>query len=115
MYAQVSRQPNRWPASLNDRSIERPFLVDGGLSDQELIEIVSFVRSSPHSPKEVDADGTMHVDFFDLDGTVPIGEISRERSEVVVVLPRSTRHGETATLRKRGASWRLVSVTMWLV
>lgn len=113
-YAQVSLQSNRWPASLNDRSIERPFIVDANFSDEELIGLVSFVRGSPKSDRQVQPNGTMHVESLDLDGTMPIAEVRREGSTVTVVLQGSTRHGQTADLSRIGGAWKLLRVTMWL-
>ncbi len=114
-YAQVAVEPNRWPASLKDQSIERPFLVDGDFTDEDLVGLISFVRSSPKSPKRVDPDGTIHLDSFDVDGTMPISQVSRTDSTVTVVLPGSTRHGHTAYLRRVDGSWKLLRVTMWIM
>jgi hypothetical protein len=114
-YAQVAIEPNRWPASLKDQSIERPFLIDGDFTDDDLIELVSFVRSSPKSPKRVDSDGTIQLDGEDVDGTMPITQISQRGSTVTVVLQGSTRHGQTADLSRVDGSWKLLRVTMWII
>lgn len=110
-YAQVSREGNRWRGSLNDRSIERPFIVNGQFSDQELISLVSFVRSSPEPERTVDRDGTIHMEFLGVDGTLPITVVSRDGSAVVVFLESSTRSGQTLTLTRNRGTWKLVSVT----
>ena len=110
-YAQVSREVNRWGGSLNDRSIERPFIVNGQFSDQELISLVSFVRTSPEREKTVDRDGTIHMEFPGVDGTLPITVVSRDGSGVVVFLESSTRSGQSLTLTRNRGTWKLVSVT----
>jgi hypothetical protein len=113
-YAQVARESNHWRGALDDRSIERPFIVDGQFSDQELISLVSFVRGSPERERKVDPDGTIHVELPDLDGTLPITEVRRDGSAVIVVLQSSTRSGQTATLIRNRSTWKLVDVTLWL-
>jgi hypothetical protein len=96
-YAQVARESSHWHRALDDRSIERPFIVDGHFTDQELISLVSFVRRSPEPERTVDPDGTIRVAFLGVEGTLPITAISRGRSDVIVVLQSSTRSGQTAT------------------
>jgi hypothetical protein len=103
-YAQVSRQPNRWPVSLEDLSIERPFVVDGDFAEEELIGLVSFVRASPKP------DG-----LLGLNGTLPITEVRRSDSVLTVVLQGSTRHGQTADLSRIAGRWKLLRVTMWIM
>jgi hypothetical protein len=110
-YAQVGRESNHWRRWLDDRSIERPFIVDGQFSDQELISLVSFVRGSPEGGRKVDPDGTIHVELPGADGTLPITVVSREQSGVVVFLESSTRWGQTLTLTRNRGTWKLVSVT----
>lgn len=62
-YAQVLRGSSHGRGSLDDRSIERPFIVDGQFSDQELISLVWFVRLSPKPERKMDPDGTIHLEF----------------------------------------------------
>lgn len=114
-YAQVALEPNRWPASLNDRAIERPFLIDGDFTDDDLIGLVTFVRRSPKFPRRVDSDGTIRLDGEDLDGTMPITQVSQTGSTVTVILKGSTRHGQTADLSRIAGRWKLLRVTMWVM
>jgi hypothetical protein len=113
-YAQVVRESNRSRGPVHDRSIERPFIVDGQFSDQELISLVSFVRGSPEQERKLDPDGTIRMAFPSVDGTMPITEVRRENSDVIVVLQSSTRSGQTATLTRNRSTWKLVSVSGWL-
>jgi hypothetical protein len=113
-YAQVLRGSNHGRGSLDDRSIERPFIVDGQFSDRELISLVSFVRRSPKPERKVDLDGTIHIEFPGVDGTMPITEVTCDESAVIVVLQRSTRSGQTATLSRNRSTWKLISASGWL-
>jgi len=113
-YAQVLRGSNHRRGSLDDRSIDRPFIVDGQFSDQELISLVSFVRRSPKPERKVDPDGAIHIEFPGVDGTLPITEVRRDDSAVIVVLQSSTRSGQTAKLSRNRSTWKLASVSWWL-
>jgi len=116
-YAQVAIAPNRWPTSLNDLSIDRPFVVEGDFSDQELIALVSFVRGTPQveSSHGKDSHGRTWSQFPDrLDGRMPITAIRREGATVIVILQSSTRSGQTAELSRANGAWTLLRVTIWV-
>jgi len=69
------------------------------------------VRTSPEREKTVDRDGTIHMEFPGVDGTLPITVVSRDGSAVVVFLESSTRSGQTLTLTRNRGTWKLVGVT----
>lgn len=74
---------------------------------EELIELVTFIRSNPEVPE---GRGRGKV------GTSPISLIQRLRDASVRVEWRfEPNRGQTAILEKRGASWALISVNGFVI
>ncbi len=116
-YAQVSRAAGVFSVTLDEMSVERPFIVEGDFSAAELISLVRYLRTSPKpTPKSVRGpDGkTWNILMLPVEGTWPITSISREGSETTVTLQESTRHGRTVTVRRKGHTWEVTGVTIWV-
>jgi len=89
-YAQVARAGDLLRVSMTDDDIDRPFRVEGRFSDEELVEIVSFVRSSPRKPSlPPDPDGTIRLELPDeIDGKLPIAKLVRTGRPLVRITLR---------------------------
>jgi hypothetical protein len=92
--------------------VDRPFRVDGRFSDDELLDLVLFIRTSPRNPPiPDDPDGTSHVVFDQVDGTLPVLEMRREHDAVRVVLGASSRSWQSVVLRRVGRHWKIGGIT----
>jgi len=116
-YAQVSLGSHPLPASLDDNSVERPFLVDGEFSAEELIGLVTFLRASPEPASKMvhEPDGTIQFEVtMSVEGKWPITNVRRDGAMITAVLRDSTRSGQTVTLTRAGHNWKIVRVVRWV-
>jgi hypothetical protein len=89
------------------RTSERPILIDGEFSDQDLLSLVLFIRTRP-APRG--ANSVMRIS-----GERPIMAIERTNdASVWVRMSDDGVSGETATVRKTSAGWQVIEVTMWI-
>jgi hypothetical protein len=114
-YAQVAAPGRRFPTALTSRDNDRPFLLEGEFTDDELVSIVSFIRSSPEQPSKKAPNGTIYGLGLPVEGALPIGTIRRTgKAEVMVILAASQRHGQTVSLRRSRDRWLIVEVVFWI-
>lgn len=104
-YVQVAIPGRPFEEVLNDQDLNRPFRVIGAFPDEEVTELVTFIRSNPVVPAEQAPAGTKI-------GTLPITSIERRPDGSVNVswMFAPSNHRQTAVLEKRGVDWVLLSV-----
>jgi len=90
---------------LNDQDLNRPFRVTGAFQNEELVELVTFIRSNPAVP-----EGQMWAGV--KVGKLPITSIERRPDGSVNVEWRfdPPNQGEAAVIEDRGVGWVLVSL-----
>jgi hypothetical protein len=110
-YAQVSEAHRPFSSTTRVLSeIERPFRVSGNFSDNEIIEIVDFLRSSPSVGSsrsgELESSSSMPVD-----GRLPLQYLARENDfEVSVWLSRDGYVFQGVTLLRAKNGWQVSKV-----
>jgi hypothetical protein len=92
-----------------------PFHPPEGFTDDEIVEIVDFVRTSPKRPP--DPPNRVSIPQR-LDGSEPILSIERKGEDIAVRTgiqegPLSG-IGETIVLRKKGNTFEVISIGMWV-
>lgn len=113
-YAQVP-VPGTDPARIAGRAdLNRPFRVVGSFTDEDLIAIVDYIRSSPRAVDRTNQRGP----FTDrARGQWPVGLVVRKTDDIEVTLiepkDRGT-SGQRATLRQDGRRWTLTRVGYWI-
>jgi hypothetical protein len=101
-YAQVAL-PGRAPDVIkSEADPNRPFLVRGEWSADQLADLVTFIRSSPKSSA---AKGPRQVN-----GALPIGSISREGGAVVARLRVDAHQYHAVSLARVDDRWVVVSI-----
>jgi hypothetical protein len=102
-YVQVAIPGRPFDQIENDDDLNRPFTVSGSFQNEELVELVSFVRSNPGVVTGGRGQGSV--------GTRPITTVQRELDGSVSVGWRfDLNQGQTAILEKRGANWVVTSL-----
>jgi hypothetical protein len=114
-YAQVALPGLALKAILGNSDIDRPFRVDGRFSDEELLDLVIFIRTSPRKPAiPDDPDGRSHFELPDrIDGTLPMLEIRREHDSIRILLGAS-RSGQSLLLQRLRRQWKINKITEWV-
>jgi hypothetical protein len=106
-YFQVAVPGRPYEQIENDNDLNRPFTVKGNFQNDELIELVTFIRSNPEVPE---GRGRGKV------GTSPISFIERlPDGSARVEWHFEPNQGQRAILEKRGANWALISVNRFVV
>jgi hypothetical protein len=83
--------------------------VTGSFSDEELVSLVDFIRSSP-SPVREDGRHT-----FSVSGDIPILDIvAIEDGSVWVRISLTGNPGETATVTRKGETWQVRELVHWI-
>lgn len=102
-YAQVAIAGRNFDQIQGDDDINRPFRVFGRLDDDDLIELVKFLRSNPRKARELGAIKQL-----------PIVSVTRQADDSVEVMLRSgSMQGPWIKLQQAGRGWRIVSVGAW--
>jgi hypothetical protein len=114
-YAQVARPGLDLRTMVESNDIDRPFRVNGRFSDEELLDLVIFIRTSPRKPAiPDDPDGTSHVEVPDrIDGDLPLLEIKREHNLVRIGLGGS-RSGQSVVLQRVEQRWKIKAIVYWV-
>jgi hypothetical protein len=110
-YYQIPIPGRPYEQIVNDNDLNLPFTVKGDFQNEDLVEVVAFIRSNPGLPQN---SGPGNV------GTSPISFIERQTDGSVRVEwrfepLRGTGQGQRAILEKRGTSWALISVNRFVV
>jgi hypothetical protein len=93
------------------RPLDRPIVVEGGLTDEAVLSLIEYVRSGPEPPKS--ADGGIGMG---LCACYPILSIRQEPSgDVRVVTSADGGVGLTAVFRRTQAGWKLVESVGWVL
>jgi hypothetical protein len=109
-YAQVA-EIGRRPDELKGRSdLQRPFLLDGEFNDQTLVNVVTFIRSSPESEPRRNGAWPARVN-----GSLPITYVRRSGERIEVTLNVDDFHGESVTLEERNGRLVIVKHGMFIV
>jgi hypothetical protein len=112
-YARVPTSPTTRPSG----SLDRPFLLDGSFSDEELIGLINYIRTSPQTGAQTIREaggGIIGGSGFSVEGTWPVTSVGRSGNDVRVWLQNSTRSGQTVTLIRERGRWVAVHVVMWI-
>ena len=113
-YAQVPVRGTDPARVAGGGDLNRPFRVVGSFTDEDLIAIVDYIRSSPVARDRANQRGP----FTDrVRGQWPIGLIVRNADgvEVTWLEPKDReKSGQRATLRRDGRLWTLTRVGYWI-
>src|SRR5580765_203657 len=114
-YAQVALPGIALRTTIENSDINRPFRVNGRFSDEELLDLVIFIRRSPSKPTiPDDANGTIHFEVPDrIDGAMPILEMRRQRNTVLIWLG-AARSGQRVVLQRVNRQWKINELTGWV-
>lgn len=113
-YAQVKLEGREFEHVKDNRDSNRPFSVVGKFSDEELIQLVTLVRSSPTFKPPV-AQTQKKPDSTQVKGTLPIWYIHRkDDGHVEVNLLDGRDRGQTVRLRKEKGKWTIFAAGMWI-
>jgi hypothetical protein len=109
-YAQVTDDPDGFGTDLTIGSpSERPMRVVGEFTDQELLSLVKYVRSSPRTRLP---DGT---EGMSISGSDPILEVERQSDiSAEVTLSFDGGSGQTATIVRTRTGWHVINVVDWV-
>lgn len=104
----------------NSRDVNRPFSVNGGLTDAILQEVVGVVRSSPGLDRSTPASGSQTASplVTQVQGSWPILAIRLQPDasvEITLVRDSDELSGQRVVLRKTGTRWVVASVSFWIV
>ena len=101
-YAQVGTEaPDQIPG---DRDIRRPFRVMGAFSDQDLLSLVAYIRSSPPNPRN---------DRYlaRVEGSWPFTRVARNPDGTIDVgLARDDMSAQRVRLRQTDRGWEIVEI-----
>ncbi|MGH9383374.1 MAG: hypothetical protein ACRD2N_03670 [Vicinamibacterales bacterium] len=117
-YAQVAVATKGFPERMGSADLHRPFKVTGAFSAAQILELITYVRSSPQRPPiPDDPDGTSHLELPDrLNGRLPLVQLVRVDSTTVEIwLADSFYSGEHAVLYYRDGRWHLGKITLYMV
>lgn len=113
-YAQVKLEGREFGHVKDNRDNNRPFSVVGKFSDEELIELVTLVRSSPTFKPPV-AQTHKTPNSTQVKGTLPIWYIHRkDDGHVEVNLLDGRSRGQTVRLTSKNGKWSILAVGMWI-
>ena len=106
-YVQVAVPGRPFEEILDDDDLNRPFIVIGNIDKEELVEVVTFIRSNPQAQKGELKYGNI--------GTLPITSLERRPDGSVSVRWVFDRNqGQTAILERQGTNWAAVSLSRWV-
>ena len=99
------------------RTLDRPFLVLGNPSDNNLASLVAFIRDGPEKPERTthNPDGSLSFEIaVKVDGKNPILVIEK-KAEAIFRVSTERRHGtgQAVEVRKGDKGWQVVSVGVW--
>ena len=103
-YAQVTdtATPDRVPGV---RDIRRPFRVSGSFTDDELVSLVAYIRSSPQGPQLIGRRDER------VEGGWPLSGVwKRDNGTVDVALDRGDMASQTVKLQRVNQRWVIVSI-----
>lgn len=115
-YAQIvvpGTSPDIVPDALH---LSRPFVVHGVVSDEELLEVETLIRSSPTAPGAPPGHSLSEISSHTVHGAWPIGLVERQAPDVIVVwLMLREGYGQTVRVRLDGGAWRVESLGVVVV
>lgn len=119
-WAQVAPANSEFGSTLaRPQTLDRPFKVDGQISDADLVALVGFIRGSPSKPVRTseNADGSWSSEIgVGVDGKNAIITIEvKAECFVKVTTERRRGAGQVIEVSKTGDGWRVVSVAEWVV
>lgn len=86
---------------------ERPLVLDGSFSDDQLIALLAYIRTNPFRAAQTNGEG--------VDGTLPVTSVGRSGNEVRVGLRRTSYSGQTVWLIRERGQWLVVRVLNWIL
>jgi hypothetical protein len=120
-YAQVSLEGSRFGPDLVEPGTpeEQPFMVSGHWTDDEILGVVGFIRSSPtdlHFFPRGPEMGGVPPSSGGIDGWRPIVALSRTSKALFQVsIEISEVDGQLVQLRREGAKWIIIDVRYWRI
>ena len=113
-YAQVKLEGREFGHVTDDRDNNRPISVVGKFSDEELVQLVKFVRSSP-TFKPTGARTQKPPPSTQVKGTLPIWYIHRkDDGQVEVNMLDGPSDGQFVRLRKENGKWMIINAGIWM-
>ena len=104
-YAQVAVRGRAFDDIRSDRDINRPFIVAGTFTDDEVMSLVRFLRSGPVGPSS-NRDTPQNA----VHGDWPVLRVSRSNSSVDARLRGDDFKEQEVKLRPQGTGWVILSV-----
>ena len=113
-YAHVKLEGREFGQLVDDRDNNRPFSVVGKFSDEELVQLVKFVRSSPTFRPTL-ARTQKAPASTRVNGALPIWYIHRkDDSHVEVKMLDGPSDGQFIRLRKENGKWMILNAGIWM-
>jgi hypothetical protein len=110
-YAQVLIEGVSMDQVSSPLDVNRPFETRGTFTDDELLEIVRFIRSNPLAQTSSRGGQPAVV----MGNRMPIRSVSRSSANIVVVdLYINDGQGERVTLQRQGSTWVALSASLWI-
>ena len=107
----VTAKPVKWQqtsiSSYAKFGSERPIELGGSFSDDELIGLLAYIRTSPSPASQTNGEG--------VDGTLPVTAVRQDGNEVIVGLRRSDVSGQAVWLVRERGEWVAVRVHNWVL
>lgn len=117
-WAQVATPGRDFEEILGDRDVNRPFVVGGELTDEEIVTAITFIRTSPTNPvppSMLPARTDPASIFIDVKGNWPVNRVVRTREGTVRIdLFESDHSGQAVTLERRDGKWKIIRVGPWI-
>jgi len=118
-WAQVASSGHAFDQNLRrPRGLERPFRVMGEISNDDLVDLVKFIRKSPSKPPRVseNPDGWSLEIGADVDGGLAIINVEvKAKCFFEVTTERRRGSGQKIEVSKGESGWEVYSVSEWTV
>jgi len=115
-WAQVVVPRRAFDEIVGDRDLNRPFRVSGSFDDDEIVSLITFIRTNPKNSSPSASDQARPASIFtDVDGSWPVSRIHRSNDGVVEVsLLRSEHDGQTVAVIRADGRWVVTRLTAWV-
>lgn len=97
-------------------SVELPFDVDAALHDDDIVEIVDYLRTGPKLPTVVTPDGATSISAPSAveAGNVIVAMEQKADGTILIRTLRMEGAGQLITVRRQGHGWQLSDIANWV-